>query len=108
MNSLVIGLICMALLIIMICYGVHIAISMATVGLLGLSLILNPLKAITMLGTQSFSVTATFDFTVIPMFVMMGMLATSTGVSSACYDTWAVCAAVWASPRRGPAPRSAR
>lgn len=87
MNSLVIGLICMALLIIMICYGVHIAISMATVGLLGLSLILNPLKAITMLGTQSFSVTATFDFTVIPMFVMMGMLATSTGVSSACYDT---------------------
>ncbi len=89
MSSMTIGIIGMVMLIAMIIYGVHICVALGSVGLCGIMAIMGPTKAISMFQTISFSSAATFDFAVIPMFVMMGMLATSVGISSSCYDTLA-------------------
>lgn len=90
MSSMAIGIIGMIMLIVMIIYGVHICIALGVVGTVGIMAIMGPAKALSMVQTISFSNAATFDFAVIPMFVMMGMLATSVGISTSCYDTLAM------------------
>ena len=81
------ALVGMVTLIVLVLMGVHIAVALGTVGFFGLVACLNLSKAVAMVGIQAYSGIATFDYAVIPLFILMGMLATGIGISTECYDT---------------------
>lgn len=89
MNTLVIACIGMVALIVLVLGGVHIAVSLGLVGFLGLAACLGVSQALSMVGIVGYQSIATFDYSVIPLFIMMGMLATAIGISTECYDTLA-------------------
>ena len=89
MNTLVIAVIGMIALIALVLGGVHIAVSLGLVGFFGLVACLGFSQALSMVGIVGYQSIATFDYSVIPLFIMMGMLATAIGISTECYDTLA-------------------
>lgn len=89
MNTIIIALIGMAALIGLVIMGVHIAVALGTVGFFGLTACIGFDQAISMVGIVGYKNIATFDYSVIPLFIMMGMLATAIGISTECYDTLA-------------------
>ena len=70
------ALVGMVTLIVLVLMGVHIAVALGTVGFFGLVACLNLPKAVAMVCIQAYSGIATFDYAVIPLFILMGMLAT--------------------------------
>ncbi|MDD6298745.1 TRAP transporter large permease [Hornefia butyriciproducens] len=80
-----------AALIILVVMGVHIGVALGAVGFFGLAACLGPRQAIAMVGLVGYNNIATFDYAVIPLFIMMGMLATAVGISTQSYD----CLAKW-------------
>ncbi len=89
MNTLIIAVIGMAALIALVLAGVHIAVALGAVGFFGLVACLGFSQALSMVGIVGYQSIATFDYSVIPLFIMMGMLATAIGISTECYDTLA-------------------
>ena len=87
--NIIIALIGMVALIAMVLCGVHIAVALGSVGFFGLVACLGFDRAVAMVGIQAYSGIATFDYAVIPLFILMGMLATGIGISTECYDTLA-------------------
>ena len=88
-GGIILALVGIVALIILVLMGVHIAVALGTVGFFGLVACLNFPKAVAMVGIQAYSNIATFDYAVIPLFILMGMLATGIGISTECYDTLA-------------------
>ena len=88
-SGLIIALIGMAALIALVIMGVHIAVSLGAVGFFGLVACLGLPKAISMVGILGYGNIATYDYAVIPLFILMGMLATAIGISTESYDTLA-------------------
>ncbi len=89
MTPLVIGIIGIAVLLLLIILGVNIAFALGIVGIIGLFAIVGVDRGMSMVTTASFYSINTFDYTVIPLFVLMGMLATSVGASTSAYDSLA-------------------
>lgn len=97
MEPYVYGMIGLALLLVFVFYGVPIAISLASVGIIGLIAIMGVENAFSLASMISYQNVATFDYAVIPLFVLMGMLAEATGLSGNCFDTLAL----WLGKLRG-------
>jgi len=97
MDPLVIGIIGMIALLVLVLYGVHIAVALGFVGFFGMVAILGFGPAYNLLATTMFTKVATFDFAVIPLFILMGMLATSLGLTKEIYE----CLSLWLSGIRG-------
>lgn len=76
-GGIILALVGMVTLIVLVLMGVHIAVALGTVGFFGLVACLNLPKAVAMVGIQAYSGIATFDYAVIPLFILMGMLATA-------------------------------
>lgn len=89
MNTIIIAIFGMAALIFLVIMGVHIAVALGSVGFFGLVACIGFDQAMSMVGMLSYKNIATFDYSVIPLFIMMGMLATAIGISTECYDTLA-------------------
>ena len=89
MNTIIIAIIGMAALIGLVIMGVHIAVALGVVGFFGLIACIGFEPALSMVGILGYQSIATFDYSVIPLFIMMGMLATAIGISTECYDTLA-------------------
>jgi len=79
------GIIVMALLAVLLAAGVHIGVSLGLGGLLGIYLAINPNAAWAQLATIPFSTTNNFDLAVIPLFILMGSLATQAGLTTDLY-----------------------
>jgi tripartite ATP-independent transporter DctM subunit len=82
----IIGLLGIAILFIMLALRVPVAIAMFIVGLGGIALLRNPNVALTYLSNESFSIAASADLVVIPLFILMGNVATEAGMSRKLYD----------------------
>lgn len=91
MNTLIIAIIGMVTLIALVLAGVHIAVALGAVGFFGLVACLGFSQALSMVGIVGYQSIATFDYSVIPLFILMGMLATAIGISAESYD----CLAKW-------------
>lgn len=89
MSTIAIAIIGMAILIILVLAGVHIAVALGAVGFFGLVSCIGFKQSLAMVGMLTYTNIATFDYSVIPLFIMMGMLATAIGISTECYDTLA-------------------
>jgi tripartite ATP-independent transporter DctM subunit len=81
-----IGLIGIAVLLFMLAMRVPVAIAMFLVGLGGIAVLRNPNVALSYLSAESFSLSSSADLLVIPLFILMGNVATESGMSRKLYD----------------------
>jgi C4-dicarboxylate transporter, DctM subunit len=79
------GLLVMALLLTLLGIGVHIGVALGLGGLVGMILAIGPDAAWAQLATVPFSTTNSFTLAVIPLFILMGALATQAGITGELY-----------------------
>jgi tripartite ATP-independent transporter DctM subunit len=87
MTPVDIGYICMALLVITLFTGIPIAFALPLVGVIGISWILGPSAAFSMLVRDVFEVFTSYPLTVITMFVLMGSYAFAVGIGARSFNT---------------------
>ena len=91
MSSLAIGLIGIIVLIVLLFSRMHIGIAMGLVGVGGFAAVVGLQPALGILRTVPFSVVSTQDFSVIPLFMLMGAFCLAAGLSEDLYKavhTW--------------------
>ncbi len=79
------ALIVIAVVAILLVSGAHIGISLGLGGLLGMTLTIGTAAAMAQLATVPFSTTNSFTLAVIPLFILMGSLATQAGLTTELY-----------------------
>lgn len=79
------GAVVLAMMFFMLAAGVHIGVSLGLGGILGMYLAIGPDAALAQLATIPFSTTNSFTLAVIPLFVLMGALATQAGLTTDLY-----------------------
>ncbi|MEE2999792.1 MAG: TRAP transporter large permease [Pseudomonadota bacterium] len=70
--------------------GMHIGFAMALAGLGGTMMLLSPEAALSLFGLTVFETALSFEFIVIPLFVLMGHFATAGGLSQDLYKAFNV------------------
>ncbi|MDD4860371.1 MAG: TRAP transporter large permease [Dehalococcoidales bacterium] len=81
MDPLVVGFLGFAVLLALICLRVWIAVAAAIVGVLGLWYLAGLDRTITLVGLTPFAKTFDYNFSVIPLFILMGYLAFDAGIA---------------------------
>ena len=79
------GILVGVLLAVMLAIGIHIGVALGLGGILGIYLSINPEAAWAQLATVPFSTTNAFNLAVIPLFILMGSLATQAGLTTDLY-----------------------
>ncbi len=79
------GLIVAALLVFMLVCGVNIGVGLGLSGFVGILLAINDRAALAQVATVPFSTTNSFTLAVIPLFILMGALATQAGLTTDLY-----------------------
>jgi len=91
------GVIVAGLLFVWLALGVHIGVALGFCGFIGIYLSVGPDAAFAQLATIPFSTTNSFDLAVIPLFILMGALATEAALTTELFRT----AYVWLGRLRG-------
>ncbi len=86
MNPTLIGVLGVVALLALFSLGVPVGFSMALIGMFGFALIVTPSAGFSLLATEFFNTFASYNLTVIPLFMLMGAIAYSSGMSSRLYD----------------------
>ena len=79
------GFIVMAFLFVILAVGVHIGVALGLSGLLGMTLTIGTDAALAQLATVPFAMTNSFTLAVIPLFILMGSLATQARLTTDLY-----------------------
>ncbi len=82
----VIGIIGLALVLVLFLTGIELGFAMALVGFLGFSYIMSFKSGLNLLAKDMFDVTASYGFTVIPLFIFMGQIASHAGIAKRLYS----------------------
>lgn len=91
MSNELIGLLGIIVLFIMLAGRLWIGSAMALVGFLGIFIMRNGVQAMTILASQPFGTQNNYTMTVVPMFVLMGMVVSRTNIGSGmfrCMNAW--------------------
>ncbi|MBN2060569.1 MAG: TRAP transporter large permease [Deltaproteobacteria bacterium] len=91
MTPVIIGIICLAFLFILLLMQMPIAIAMGLTGFIGSAWLLGFDQALGMLGIYPFETWSSYTLSVVPLFILMGLLLYNSGVSTDLYDaayTW--------------------
>ncbi len=83
----VIGIIGLAVILLLFLTGIELGFAMALVGFLGFGYIMSFKAGLNLLAKDMFDVTASYGFTVIPLFIFMGQIASNAGIARRLYDT---------------------
>jgi tripartite ATP-independent transporter DctM subunit len=86
MSDFAIGGVGMAVLLALLAFRIPVAFAMFFVGFVGISLLHNPTSAMSLLASESFTLASSQELVVIPLFILMGNVATVTGMSRRLYD----------------------
>ena len=86
MDPFLVGIISVVALLILLALGVHIALALLAVGLIGNILILGFEPSLWLAVTFGYSYLSKSAFIVLPLFIFMGLLAGSSGISANLYD----------------------
>lgn len=86
MSDVTIGLIGLASVLILFLTGIELAFVMALVGFVGFSLVRSWSAGFNLLAKDFFDVFASYGFTVIPLFVLMGQISFNAGIAKRLYD----------------------
>lgn len=87
MNEVMVGLIGLAVVLALFLTGIELGFAMALVGFLGFGYIVSFDAALNLLAKDIFDVFASYGFTVIPLFVLMGQIAFNAGIAKRLYYT---------------------
>ena len=79
------GVIVACLLFFFLTTGVHIGVALGLSGFIGIFITINERAAFAQLATVPFSTTNSFTLAVIPLFILMGSLATQAGLTTDLY-----------------------
>lgn len=87
MDPILVGLLGILALLVLLFLGVHIGMAMVIVGFVGCYLVMGDVgPAMGYLRTTPFTTSASFNLSVIPMFVLMGQIAYYAGISGDLYN----------------------
>ncbi|WEX10534.1 TRAP transporter large permease [Chelativorans sp. AA-79] len=86
MSATLIGLLGLAALFALFALRVPVAFAMFTVGLVGVSILSSPSNAFNLLASETFTLASSAELIVIPLFILMGNVATESGMSRRLYD----------------------
>ena len=75
MYEVTIGLVALAVVLLLFLTGIELGFAMALVGFLGFAVLVSTKAALNLLAKDFFDVFASYGFTVIPLFVLMGQIA---------------------------------
>ena len=87
MNEVMIGILGMAVVLAFFLTGIELGFAMALVGFLGFSYIISLKAGLNLLAKDFFDVFASYGFTVIPLFILMGQIAFNAGIARRLYNT---------------------
>ena len=74
--------------LVLLALGIHVGLSLAVVGFVGMIAMTGSIKfGFGLLTTTPYATTASFAFTVLPLFIIMGLFATHAGMSTRAFDT---------------------
>jgi C4-dicarboxylate transporter, DctM subunit len=88
MSSLDIGWLAIGGLLALICMGMPIGLSMLVVSFLGVVFIRNEAIAVRMIGAVANDALREYLFAIVPLFVLMGLLVTASGVGKDTFDVF--------------------
>ena len=88
MSPLEIGALAIAALLILILIGMHIGVAMLAVSLAAVATIRNDAVAFRMVGSVANDALRDYLFAVVPLFVLMGLLVTQSGVGKDTFDVF--------------------
>jgi tripartite ATP-independent transporter DctM subunit len=86
MSPEMIGLVGMAILFVLLGLRIPVAFAMFAVGFVGNMILNSPQAAMSQLASDAFSLAASAELVVVPLFILMGNVATETGMSRKLYD----------------------
>ena len=87
MSEVIIGLVGLAVVLLLFLTGIELGFAMALIGFLGFGMIVSFSAALNLLAKDIFDVLASYGFTVIPLFVLMGQIAFNAGIAKRLYNT---------------------
>lgn len=90
MSSQVVGLLGFAALLLLLSLRVKVAIAMLLVGLVGYAHLATPQAALARIGADAFGEAASYSLSVIPLFVLMGLVLASCGLGQDLYAAFDV------------------
>lgn len=86
MSEFAIGAWGMAILFLLLALRVPVAFAMFAVGFAGNAILNSPTAAMSLLASESFTLASSAELVVVPLFILMGNVATETGMSRRLYD----------------------
>lgn len=86
MSLTAIGIAGIVVLVALFLLGMPVAFTMSFVGLVGFSYLVSPQAGLSMLARDVFDTFSRYDYTVIPMFILMGSIAFTAGMGRSLYD----------------------
>ncbi|MEA4954520.1 MAG: TRAP transporter large permease [Pseudoflavonifractor sp.] len=81
-SPLLVGILGLIIFILFLFSGISVSFAMLTIGFLGLVILRSPAAAFSMINDSFTSTFASYTTTVVPMFVLMGVIAGYSGISS--------------------------
>jgi len=85
MSEIATGIVGLFLLILLFLTGIELAFAMAALGFVGFAFLVNFAAASNLLVKDFFDIFTTYGFTVIPLFVLMGQVASNSNVAKRLY-----------------------
>jgi tripartite ATP-independent transporter DctM subunit len=86
MSAAMIGTLGMAILVILLLLRVPVAFAMFAVGFCGVAYFSDVNSALNLMASQTFTLASSAELVVVPLFVLMGNVASATGMSGKLYD----------------------
>ncbi len=86
MSPSVLGATGIAVLLLLLALRIPVAFAMFAVGFAGIALLSGTKAALSLLASESFTLASSAELIVIPLFILMGNVATATGMSRQLYD----------------------
>lgn len=86
MSSMTIGTLGMAILLMMLVLRVPVALAMFAVGFVGIAILNGPMAAMSLMASETFTLSSSAELVVVPLFILMGNVATEAGLSRRLYD----------------------
>lgn len=86
MTAVAAGLAGLAVFLALLVIRVPVAFAMFVVGIVGVSVFNSPSSALSLLASESFTLASSTELIVVPLFILMGNIATEAGMSRRLYD----------------------
>lgn len=87
MNEVTIGILGIFIMLLLFCWGIEIGFAMAVIGVIGFSYLVSFPAALNLLAKDFFEVFSSYNLTVVPLFILMGQIAFSSGIANKLYDS---------------------